>query len=125
MANVITDHTPEPWYLARNGAGSIVCAKAASLLPLSSGVRCLDVVARTDWGRGEEDEANAHRIVAAVNACKDIPITELEDLAATLKSLQDALREALDAWEEGDTRYGTETQLDRIMELRIQFLDDI
>ena len=58
-------HTPGPWYLVRNGAGNIVCAEAATLLDINSGAWCLDIVARTDWGRGREDEANARLIAAA------------------------------------------------------------
>lgn len=61
----MAEHTPGPWYLAQMGYGSIVCAKAATLLPLRMGVIHLDIVARTDWNRGEEDEANARLIVAA------------------------------------------------------------
>lgn len=57
--------TSAPWYITRRGNGPIVCGHNATLLGLNSGVTCLDIVARTDWGRGAEDEANARLIAAA------------------------------------------------------------
>jgi hypothetical protein len=90
-------HTPGPWYLSRRGNGSIVCAKAAPLLGIQSGLFHLDVVARTDWGRGEEDEANARLIAAA------------PDMHAEIAHLRTALAEADTLWKEINT-----SQADRL-----------
>lgn len=65
-------NSPTPWYRARLGHGSIICSRQATLLPLSAGTRCLDIIARTDWGRGEEDEDNAELILRAANNHKTL-----------------------------------------------------
>ncbi len=77
----MTEFTPGPWYLERRGAGSIVCASRARLREMSPGLTCLDVVARTDWGHGEEDEANARLIASA------------PDLLHALQMVRDANRD--------------------------------
>lgn len=64
MAEIETKFTPGPWYLTGSGHGLIVCGPTTTLTDIS-GVRCLDIIARTDWARGEEDDANAHLISAA------------------------------------------------------------
>lgn len=74
-----SQHTPEPWEAVYDDYRGDICFSGEGRWSINP-VGCY-MAANDDWEEAVRDEctANAHRIVACVNACAGIPT---EDLAA-------------------------------------------
>ncbi len=73
-----TNHSSEPWY--------IMCLDTIGRETIIGSEDSIIACTQTESGycslANEEDEPNAKRIIACVNACKDIPTHVLVDIAA-------------------------------------------
>lgn len=67
-------HTPEPWFVADVGE------HIAIGIPIEKGCVCRIKNTVSGEGINDEDRANAHRIVACVNACAGIPTDDLNEV---------------------------------------------
>jgi hypothetical protein len=87
------EHTPEPWWIDDDG---FIAAGAADSYCTVADPHC-----RPTAGYGDENEANARRIVAAVNACQGLATEALEH--GVVAELRQVLAEFLDAAIDGVT----------------------
>jgi hypothetical protein len=93
------DHTLEPWRVGANSRELFIYPEEAP----ERNVVC-ELVGRDDPREfTDEDEANARRIGACVNACAGIPTEELEGMAPGLLAWllqQDTVLDVRRAWED-------------------------
>ena len=95
-----TAHSPEPWHVeplvADHGASIAICNRQQGILAVIPPLNEDDEPDERTAQRDPCDQANARRIVAAVNACQGIPTDALEQgvvagMRAELKWLVEAV----------------------------------
>ncbi|HJT77875.1 MAG TPA: hypothetical protein VJ739_11800 [Gemmataceae bacterium] len=97
------EHAPEPWHTeplqADNGGSIAICNRQQGILAVIPPLNEDDVPDQTTAQRAPGDEANARRIVAAVNACTGLPVQALEEgvVADMLAALREA-QEEIEYW---------------------------
>ena len=86
-------HTPEPWIEAGPSYGKPHPVEINSIVPVNieEGELVEDICTFDHSNNHEQNAANARRIVACVNACRDIDMTVLEMPNYSVKSELDTL----------------------------------
>ncbi len=109
----MTDHTPEPWeaYGLRGKARIDDCSGVRVYRdsePVTIAITDDDLLLSV-----EEQEANAARIVACVNACAGIPTKQLGDVKAVVNRLRESQR-LLHAYMRAERDRGNKQQADAL-----------
>lgn len=91
-------HTPEPWSVEDPRLEYPQNYKL--WIRSESQPNFIGEVDLSDYSNEEIAMANANRIVACINACKDIPTENLE--AGVIDELRGAAQKVIDNWERGD-----------------------
>ena len=90
----MSEHTPEPWSV--NGFGVWADRGRTDYL---EGISLVAFTRSSSDGTDTEDQANAQRIAACVNACKGINPETVPDMLAALEQVREtALDMPLAAW---------------------------
>ena len=87
-----TRHTPEPW--------EVIPARGTMLAHVMGGDHCRLALLDDCHADQRERDANARRLVAAVNACQGIGTEALEQ--GVVDELLQACRMVVERWEQGD-----------------------